>query len=673
MGQIGTSKAERLGAQGVDHRFGRLILSVALYVLASIASHRMAAAIEPSAVFRPELGVAWAAFLVLPGKDWIKLAILLAGGAALSSFTFGHGNLAWLFSALGQIAVALAGAFFYRRYSPSPRPLDDLLNLQIFLAVGLGVVICAGTIAVGVRFAGTGPLPDGSWASHYGAAAMGILIYALPAVAFIDMKFRGFRWRPSVDYIISSVLVIVITLLSQYEWLGTHFFPKLFSIPFLIWIAIRRPSTETVVMMMVVSSIELFDAVSKGSAVANLEGLQSEDFLWLQIVLAIRTGSILMLTASISARTKIEHTAAEHAARLQSMVEAVPDAIITINERGTVTFFSSAAERMFHYGAEEVIGRNVKMLMPSPYRAEHDSYLARYNETGEKRIIGIGRVVAAQRKDGTTFPIELAVGEAILDGRHVYTGLIRDISEKQETARRLHEVQADLLHVSRLSAMGELASALAHELNQPLTAINNYLLAARQLMKRGPADVDKASEIVGKSIDQAMRAGQIIRQLRQFVARREVERDKFDINIVVDEASALAFVGLKERGIQVKIDRAENSPYVSIDKIQIQQVLINLIRNAVDAMESAPRRNLTIRTVTRPGEVQISVIDTGAGIPADMAERIFQPFTSTKSAGMGVGLSISRTIVEAHDGRLWHEPNPAGGTIFHLLLPVDVG
>jgi len=673
MGLAQTSKAEtRLGTGDLNNRFIRLIISVALYLATSMISHRTAAAIEPSAVFRPELGVAWAAFLVIQRRDWLKLAVLLVGGAAISSFTFGEGSLPWLFSASGQVLIALAGAFFFRRYSPSEQPLDDLVSLQIFLAVGLGVVVGSGTISIVVRLLGATALPDASWASHYGAAVMGIMLYTLPTLALIDMRAKNLRWRFAPDLVIASLLLFVVTILSQYQWLGAHYFPKLFSIPFLIWIAIRRTATETVVVMMIVSTIELLDTIANGDNAAGAGMFKAADFLWLQVVLAIRTGSILMLTASISTRNKVEHTAAEHAARLQSMVEAVPDAIITIDERGAITFFSGAAERMFQYAAEEVLGRNIKMLMPSPYRAEHDSYLARYLDTGEKRIIGIGRVVAAQRKDGTTFPIELAVGEAMLDGRHVYTGLIRDISEKQETVRRLHEVQADLLHVSRLSAMGELASALAHELNQPLTAINNYLQAARQLMKREPADLDRATDIVGKSIDQAVRAGQIIRQLRQFVARREVERERIDINAVVDEACALAFVGLKERGIQVKIERTEENHLVSIDKIQIQQVLINLIRNAVDAMEKAPRRSLTIRTLTRPGEMEILVIDTGAGIPPEMAERIFQPFTSTKVTGMGVGLSISRTIVEAHDGKLWHDPNPEGGTIFHLLLPVDV-
>ena len=365
--------------------------------------------------------------------------------------------------------------------------------------------------------------------------------------------------------------------------------------------------------------------------------------------------------------------AEDQATRLESMINAIPDAIITIDERGLISFFNAAAERMFQYKADEVIGQNVKTLMPAPYSVEHDGYLDRYLRTGERRIIGLGRIVVGQRKDGSTFPIELAVGEALAKGKHIFTGLIRDISDRQETERRLHEVQADLIHVSRLSAMGELASALAHELNQPLTAIGNYLMAAQQLVQRGPEHAERAIEVIGKSIEQAMRAGQIIRQLRNFVQKREVERSPAEIEKVVDEASALAFIGLKEKGIRVAIERQGNLPKVPIDRIQIQQVLINLIRNAVDAMEDQNRRELTIRISADDREVRISIIDTGSGIPPDMEEKLFNAFATSKATGMGVGLSISRNIVEAHNGRLWFEANPSGGTMFHLALPLFDG
>jgi two-component system, LuxR family, sensor kinase FixL len=365
--------------------------------------------------------------------------------------------------------------------------------------------------------------------------------------------------------------------------------------------------------------------------------------------------------------------AEEQATRLESMINAIPDGVITIDERGLISFFSAAAERMFQYRAEEVLGQNVKILMPAPYNLEHDGYLGRYLRTGERRIIGLGRLVVGRRKDGSTFPIELAVGEALAKGQHIFTGVLRDISDRKETERRLHELQADLIHVSRLSAMGELASALAHELNQPLTAISNYLLAAQQLIELGPEHAQRTSEIIGKSVDQAMRAGQIIRQLRSFIQKREVERAPAEIEKVVDEASALAFIGLKEKGIRVSIEREGTLPEVPIDRIQIQQVLINLIRNAVDAMEGQNRRELTIRISADEGEVRISIIDTGSGIPRDMEEKLFRAFTTSKATGMGVGLSISLSIVEAHNGRLWFEANPSGGTIFHMALPLSGG
>jgi two-component system sensor kinase FixL len=219
--------------------------------------------------------------------------------------------------------------------------------------------------------------------------------------------------------------------------------------------------------------------------------------------------------------------------------------------------------------------------------------------------------------------------------------------------------------------MGELASALAHELNQPLTAITNYLLAARQLVQRGPEHAERAGDLIGRSIDQATRASQVIRHLRSLVQKREVERVPAEIDKVVDEASALAFIGLKEKGVRVFVERQANLPTVLVDRIQIQQVLINLIRNAVDAMEGMARRDLTIRVSPDEGHVRISIVDTGAGIAPGLEEKLFQAFVTTKKSGMGVGLSISRTIVEAHGGRLWFEPNPDGGTIFHLSLPLD--
>jgi two-component system sensor kinase FixL len=367
---------------------------------------------------------------------------------------------------------------------------------------------------------------------------------------------------------------------------------------------------------------------------------------------------------------KLTDMAEVQAPQLQSIVNAVPDAIITISRDGIIDFFNPAAERMFGYRADEVIGQNVKILMPSPYREQHDGYLSRYLTTGEKRILGIGRVVVGKRKDGSTFPMELAVGEASMAGRPVFAGLIRDISERRAMERQLHEVQADLIHVSRLSAMGDLASALAHELNQPLTAINNYVLSAQRLLQGDPEQRKRVSEILTKTAEQTMRAGEIIRHLRNFIQRREPEREPLDINRVIDEATALAFIGMREKNIEVAYERGTDIPPVTIDKIQIQQVIINLIRNSVDAMDGMKHRKLRLATRIESDEIRISIADTGCGVSPEVVDRLFMPFVTTKSEGLGVGLSISRTIVEDHGGTLWFESNVDSGTTFHLTLPI---
>ncbi|RWM40292.1 MAG: PAS domain S-box protein [Mesorhizobium sp.] len=358
-------------------------------------------------------------------------------------------------------------------------------------------------------------------------------------------------------------------------------------------------------------------------------------------------------------------------AHLQSIIDTVPEATIVINEQGIIRSFSAAAERMFGYAAAEAIGNNVTLLMSPPYREEHDAYIRRYRDTGERRIIGTGRVVSARRKDGSTFPIELAVGEIWSGGQRSFTGFILDLTERQETEARLQELQSELAHVSRLTAMGGMASAIAHELNQPLAAIANYLKGSRRLLD-GSADERLATlrDAVDSAADQALRAGQIIRRMRDFVGRGESERQVENIAKLVEEASALALVGAKDRGVHVTFDFDPRVDLVLADKVQVQQVLVNLIRNAIEAMDESSERNLTVRT--KPADdmmVVVQVDDTGSGISEEMAEKLFQPFATTKQRGMGVGLSICRTIVEAHGGQIEAEPRPGGGTTFRFTLP----
>ncbi|HEY5239628.1 MAG TPA: PAS domain S-box protein [Rhizomicrobium sp.] len=484
-----------------------------------------------------------------------------------------------------------------------------------------------------------------------------------------------------------------------------------------------------------------------------------------------------------------------HDALFQALIATAVDGIMVIDERGIVQVYNKACEQLFLYAPEEVIGRNVKMLMPEPYRKEHDGYIHHYKETGERRIIGIGREVVGRRKDGTVFPMYLSVGEGRVEDRRIFVGILhdltairaaaeghekiqrelaaivsssedaiisktldgvitswnagaerifgymaqemigqpiallfpddrlaeenlivaqlkagqfiqhyetvrrrrdgtdidvslsvsplydeegrvvgaskiaRDITERKATEARLRELQSEMAHVSRLSAMGQLSSGLAHELNQPLTATANYINTARKLLETG-APSEKLAPLLGKASDQIQRAGQIIRRLREFVEKRQVSRSPEDINDVVEDAVALSLVASSDVNVELETSLAPNLPPVMMDRVQIQQVLVNLIRNAIEAMQGMPAKKIVVSTRAGDAHVDVAVADTGPGIPDDVAQRLFQPFVTTKSTGMGIGLMICRSIMEAHGGNLSMTRRPEGGTIFRFQLPV---
>lgn len=353
---------------------------------------------------------------------------------------------------------------------------------------------------------------------------------------------------------------------------------------------------------------------------------------------------------------------------LLAMERTSSDAIITIDALGIMQSFNPAAERLFGYRESEVIGRNVKMLMPPHFRSEHDSYVRRYLETGQKRIIGIGRVVAGEKKDGSTFPLELSVGEAEIDGHKLFIGFIRDLTEIRTEQRRVQELQRELFHVNRLAEMGQIASSLAHEVNQPLAAIMNYLQVSRRLID--DRDVGGAvGGILEKIEAQTIRAAEITKRLRAFVDRRDVARQDENLNKVIEEALALGVVGAASRSTRVHLQLAPDLPDVCIDRVQIQQVIVNLVRNAIDAMEGEARRELSIRSAMEGDVVRVSVADSGPGVAPEVAGKLFNAFVTTKEQGMGVGLSISRAIVESHGGRLGFTANDQRGTTFYFTLP----
>ena len=360
---------------------------------------------------------------------------------------------------------------------------------------------------------------------------------------------------------------------------------------------------------------------------------------------------------------------------LGALIKTAVDGIMVIDENGLVQIYNQACERLFQYRQDEVLGRNVKMLMPAPYRENHDHYLQHYRATGEARILGIGREVSGQRKDRTTFPMYLSVGDGLIAGKRLFVGIVHDLSalyrEREGYEERLLSLHEELVHVARVSELGQVSAGIAHELNQPLTAILNYSNAAKRLAASGTPDgIAKAQSVIAKVAEQAERAGQIVRRMRDFLEKRASSHGVENIVTITEDAMALGLIGAKAAAVVTQFLPAPDLPPVMADRVQIQQVLVNLLRNAMEAMAATPRRELTLSVTRRdPGEVEVTVADTGPGIAPAIADRLFKPFVTTKALGMGIGLAISKSIIEAHGGVMTVGANPGGGTIFAFTLP----
>ncbi len=375
-------------------------------------------------------------------------------------------------------------------------------------------------------------------------------------------------------------------------------------------------------------------------------------------------GSFTDIQDKIEIREALQAALAESRGRelqFQSILNSIPDAMV-VSDNGRIVSFSAAAERMYGWTQAEIIGRKITDLLAPEQRADHRAQLAAAL-TEPTKTVGV-------RRDGSEFPAELVLGKPRLEDRSRLIAFVRDLTDRQATERRLQDLQSELTHVSRLSAMGEMAAALAHELNQPLAAGSNFLNASMRMMQVHAPDMAKVAYAMERADSQLMRAGDIIRRLREFVANGQTQHGTFDLSVLIAEAKALAMTNFKARGISLKVQLGAAAKSVVVDRIQIQQVLFNLLRNATEAMAGSEIRVLTISARrSRDGMTTISVADTGPGIDPEIAAQLFKPFATTKAEGMGIGLSVSKSIVESHGGRIWAEAAPAGGTVFRFTVP----
>ncbi|MEZ5709950.1 MAG: PAS domain S-box protein [Blastomonas sp.] len=378
------------------------------------------------------------------------------------------------------------------------------------------------------------------------------------------------------------------------------------------------------------------------------------------------------LTFDVTARENEREALARTAEQMRTIIDTVPDALVMINVSGIVLSFNNAAERMFGFDAEEIIGRNVSAIMPDDIASRHDRFIDDFLETGEKKVIGKTRELIARRKDGTTFPIELNVGEAVMGEERWFTGFVRDISERVEATARHDALMARYLRSARFNVLGEVAAGLAHELNQPLAAGSNFIAAARMRLQSGSGG-DAAQELMAQASKQITRAGEIIRRLRDFLSGTVRESQNVGLSEMIDDAVQIALPASVRNLVTIQRDLDPCAETVSGDRIQVQQILVNLLRNSVEAMQGANVAKPAIRLAAHPqGDmIEIAVEDNGPGFSAHVLENLHIPFTSTKpDSNMGIGLSLCRRMAEAQGGQLVPGNRAKGGARVSFTLPM---
>jgi PAS domain S-box-containing protein len=364
--------------------------------------------------------------------------------------------------------------------------------------------------------------------------------------------------------------------------------------------------------------------------------------------------------------------------RYRVMVETASDAVVCMDENGAIVLANPATTKVFGYDPADLIGKPLTMLMPEYLRKLHEDGFRRYSATGQRHINWQGTELIGLRKNGQEFPVEVSFGELTADSHRIFTGFVRDITERkqaEELRASLHATQLELAQVSRLTTMGELAASIAHEVNQPLTAVTNNANACLRLLARHSLEPEVLRRTLEEIVADGSRASAVIARIRAFIKKAPAEKKELDINDVIQEVLALARRELSENRVLLELQLKKTLPLVLVDRVQLQQVLLNLIMNGIEAMTAVTdrRRMLWVQSrVDESGDILVAVRDSGAGLGSD-SDRVFTPFFTTKANGMGMGLPISRSLVESHGGRLWATPNSPQGAIFSFTLPAAAG
>ncbi len=581
------------------------------------------------------------ALLLIKGLRWSPLLMVAALAADVIVRDLPAPWLPTVMSA-GAIAVGYTmAAAILRRRIRSPHAFGRVGDMMTLMAVAAPTAFVVGLAYVGA-FTWAGAIPA---QQYWGAVArfwigdmIGVVV--LTPLVLVLAGAGSWQWRRLEVAAQTATLVLALWVIFGFEATDEFRFFYLLFVP-VVWMAVRHGFTGAAVAV-ALTQVGLMVALDlTGHPAAQVTALQ---FLMLAVA---ATG--LLLGAAVGEHRRVQAALRESRARLAAILETAGDGILTVDDAGRIASSNPAAARLF---TADPTGLPLVSLLPS---------LALDDGTGE---------VSGTRTDGAMFPAEVAVSHAEIGGENVHVVIVRDISARKEAEAKLHEQQSRLAHVARLSAAGEMASALAHELNQPLAAIMNYTRGCLRLLAATPPDQARIAEAIAKAADQAGRAGEIIRRLREFIRKGEGSYAPVQVEAIVDEVSGLAAAEAHQHGVCIHIQARPDLPAVLADRIQIQQVLMNLVRNGIEAAAAAGGvREVVVAVGTNAvGMIEFAVSDSGAGIDPTVLPRLFTPFASVKPAGMGLGLAISRSIVEGHGGRLWLTKDERGRTTFRFTV-----